>query len=259
MDSEKMEDWLFNLETDLQPFMEVLLKSIVYEVSEVFRNRMSDSEDSIQNKLRSISQILVRRAVIKITQCVQDSFGTEITQMKKENETLKVRLQFWEKESGAGGEQGQTDNGCMPPSEVTGEIKEEMVTKLELSAAQPVLAGKSGLPVLPSFYGQAVVAEPVLHQGSEATVERTPPEQRHSDKELGSNRMQETELTPAEEKNKLGEKHTESRQSVEDVDSVQMMKPEPEIQTGRSGHSEEGWACCRAGQTKTSCDNLAFP
>nr|XP_015194920.1 PREDICTED: uncharacterized protein LOC107076062 [Lepisosteus oculatus] len=41
-----------------------------------------------------------------------------------ENETLKEGLQFWEKESGAGGDRGQTDRvGHTLPCEVTAEIK----------------------------------------------------------------------------------------------------------------------------------------
>ncbi|XP_069053995.1 uncharacterized protein [Lepisosteus oculatus] len=112
-------------ENELHCFVEVLLKSFVYEVSEVFRNKMSDSENEFQDKLRSVSQILVSRAVINITQRVEDSFGTEITRMK-ENETFKVRLQLWEKESGAGRDQGQTDHvGLMPPCEITAETNEE--------------------------------------------------------------------------------------------------------------------------------------
>ncbi|XP_069054442.1 zinc finger protein 436-like [Lepisosteus oculatus] len=187
-------------ENELHCFMGVLLKSFVSEVSEVFRNTMSDSQVSFQDKLRSVSQILVSRAVINITQFVEDSFGTEITRMK-ENETFKVRLQLWEKESGPG-DQGGTDHvGLMPPCEITAETNEE--------------------------------TEP---SGSEASVlsdagERALLEQHHSEEEWGSSLMQETELTAAAGKEALSEQHTDSRQSVKDLDSVPMMKTEPESET----------------------------
>ncbi|XP_069054189.1 uncharacterized protein [Lepisosteus oculatus] len=188
-------------ENDLHCFMEVLLKSFVSEVSEVFRNRMSDSQDSFRDKLRSVSQILVSRAVINITQCVRDSFGTEITRMK-ENETFKVRLQLWEKESGAGGDQGGTDHvGLMPPCEITAETHEETE---------------------PSGSEASTLSEP---------GERAPLEQQHSEEEWGSSLMQETVLTAAQEKEKLREQHTESRQSVRYLDSVPTMKTDPESET----------------------------
>ncbi|XP_069054198.1 uncharacterized protein [Lepisosteus oculatus] len=188
-------------ENELHCFVEVLLKSFVYEVSEVFRNRMSDSENEFQDKLRSVSQILVSRAVINITQCVEDSFGTEITRMK-ENETFKVRLQLWEKESGAGGDQGGTDHvGLMPPCEITAETNEET----EPSGSEASTLSEAG--------------------------ERAPLEQQHSEEEeWGSSLMQETELTAAEGKETLSEQHTESRQSVKDLDSVPTMKTDPEKQ-----------------------------
>ncbi|MBN3315619.1 ZKSC8 protein, partial [Atractosteus spatula] len=135
---------LFNLETELRSFMQVFLKSIVYEVSRVFRNRMSDSEDEIENKLRSVSQTLVRWSVFKITQCVEESFGSEMAQLKKENESLKWRLQLWEKESGAGGDRGQTDRvGHTLPCEATAGIKEEMDMELQLSGHQCVCMNPS--------------------------------------------------------------------------------------------------------------------
>ncbi|XP_069054362.1 zinc finger protein 892-like [Lepisosteus oculatus] len=191
---------LFNLETELHSFMEILLKSIVYEVSRVFRSRISDSEE-IENKLRSISKILVRRAVFKITQCVEDSVGSEMAQLKKENESLKWRLQLCEKDSGAGGDQGTQTLPC----EVPAGIKEEMDTKLQLSGSEASALPDAG--------------------------ERAPLEQQHSEEEWGSNLMQETELTVAEGKETLSEQHTEGRQSVEDLDSVPMMKIEPERET----------------------------
>ncbi|XP_015194768.1 uncharacterized protein [Lepisosteus oculatus] len=201
-----MANCLLTLQTELHSFMEVLLKSIVYEISQVFRNRMSDSENEFQDKLRSISQILVRRAVFKITQCVEESFGSEMAQLKKENESLKWRLQLWEKESGAGGDQGQTDHvGHTLPCEVTAEIKEEMDTKPELSGSEA-----SGLP---------------------DTGERAPLEQQHSEEEWSFSLMQETELTAGEGKETLSEQHTESRQYVKDLDSVPMMKTQPEKET----------------------------
>ncbi|XP_069054428.1 zinc finger protein 189-like [Lepisosteus oculatus] len=201
-----MAEYLLNLQTQLDSFMHVLLKSIVYEVSEVFGNRMSDSEYAFQDKLLSVSQILVRRAVFKITQCVEDSVGSEMDQLKKENENLKLRLQLWEKETGAGGDQGPTDRvGHMLPCEVTAEIKEEMDTKLELSGLEASALSDAG--------------------------ERAPLEQQHSEDEWSSNLMQETELTAAEGKEALSEQHTESRQIVEDMDSVPMMKTEPESET----------------------------
>ncbi|XP_069054124.1 zinc finger protein 583-like [Lepisosteus oculatus] len=187
-------------ENELHCFVEVLLKSFVYEVSEVFRNRMSDSENEFQDKLRSVSQILVSRAVINIIQCVEDSFGTEITRMK-ENETFKVRLQLWEKESGAGGDQGGTDHvGLMPPCEITAETNEET----EPSGSEASTLSEAGERAL---------------------------EQQHSEEEWGSSLMQETVLTAAQEKEKLGEQHTESRQSVKDLDSVPTMKTDPESET----------------------------
>nr|XP_015194405.1 PREDICTED: zinc finger and SCAN domain-containing protein 2-like [Lepisosteus oculatus] len=177
-----MANVFFTLETELHSFMEVSLKSIVDEVSEVFRNRM-----------------------VKITQFVEESFGSEMAQLKKENESLKWRLQLWEKESGGGGDQGQTDRvGHTLPCEVPAEIKEEMDTKLELSGSEA-----SGLP---------------------DAGERAPLEQQHSE-EWGSCLMQETELTAAEGKEKLSEQHTESRQIVEVLDSVPMMKMESESET----------------------------
>ncbi|MBN3324869.1 ZN415 protein, partial [Atractosteus spatula] len=175
-----MANLLFTLETELYSFMEVLLKSIVDEFSEVFRNRM-----------------------VKITQFVEESFGSEVAQLKKENESLKWRLQLWEKDSGAGRDQEQTDHvGLTLPCEVTGEIKEEIDTKLELSGSEASALPDAG--------------------------ERAPPEQQHIEEEWGSSLMQETELTAAEGKEKLSEQHTESRQSVEDLDSVPMMKTNPE-------------------------------
>nr|XP_015195201.1 PREDICTED: zinc finger protein 391-like [Lepisosteus oculatus] len=164
---------------------------------------MSDSEDEIENKLRSVSQTMVRRSVFKITQCVEDSVGSEMAQLKKENETLKWRLQLWEKESGAGGDRGQTHHVRYTlPWEVTAGIKEEMDTKLELSGSEASALPDAG--------------------------ERAPFEQQHNEEEWGSSLMQETELTAAEGKEKRSEQHTESRQSVEDLDSVPMMKIEPE-------------------------------
>ncbi|MBN3312613.1 ZN180 protein, partial [Atractosteus spatula] len=235
--------------------MEVLLKSIVYEVSRVFRSRMSDSEDEIENKLRSISQILVRRAVFKITQCVEESVGSEMAQLKKENESLKWRLQLWEKESGAGGDQGTQTLPC----EVPAGIKEEMDTKLQLSGlntrshglsyhyyadyTQIYIHTKPDTDVAVSFLSNYIsdiktrMTENFLYLNcSEASAlpdagERAPLEQQHSEEEWGSNLMQETELTVAEGKETLSEQHTESRQSVEDLDSVPMMKIEPECET----------------------------
>ncbi|XP_069053938.1 oocyte zinc finger protein XlCOF22-like [Lepisosteus oculatus] len=202
-----MAECLLNLQTQLDSFMHVLLKSIVYEVSEVFGNRMSDSENEFQDKLRNISQILVRRAVFKITQCVEDSVGSEMAQLKKENESLKWRLKLWEKESGAEGYQGPTDHvGYTLPCEVTAGIKEEMDTKLELSGSEASVLPDAG--------------------------ERAPLEQQHSEEEEWSSRlMQETEITATEGKETLSEQHTESRQSVEDLDSVPLMKTEPESGT----------------------------
>ncbi|XP_069054634.1 uncharacterized protein [Lepisosteus oculatus] len=157
-----MANLLFTLETELHSFMEVLLKSIVDEFSEVFRNRM-----------------------VKITQCVEESFGSEVAQLKKENESLKWRLQLWEKESGAGGDRGQTDNvGYTLPCEATAGIKEEMDTKLELSGSEASALPDAG--------------------------ERAPLEQQHSEEEWGSSLMQETELSAAEGKETLSEQHTES-------------------------------------------------
>ncbi|XP_069054888.1 uncharacterized protein [Lepisosteus oculatus] len=197
---------LLNLQTEIHFFIDMLLKSIVYDVSEVFRNRMSDSEDKFQDKLRSVSQTLVRRAVFKITQWVEDSVGSEMAQLKKENESLKRRLQLCEKESGAGGDRGQTDRvGHTLPCGVTAGIKEEMYAKLELSGS---------------------VARALPDAG-----ERAPLEQQHREEEWGSSLMQETELPAAEGKETLREQHTESRQSVKDLDSVPMMKTEPESET----------------------------
>ncbi|XP_069054437.1 zinc finger protein 436-like [Lepisosteus oculatus] len=201
-----MAECLLNLQTQLDSFMHVLLKSIVYEVSEVFGNRMCDSEDEFQDKLRSVSRILVRRAVFKITQCVEDSVGSEMAQLKKENESLKWRLQLREKESGAGGDQEQTDRvGHTLPCEVSAEIKEEMDTELQLSGSEASALSEAG--------------------------ERAPLEQKHSEEEWGSSLMQETELTAPEGKKTLSEQHTESRQIVEVLDSVPMMKMESESET----------------------------
>nr|XP_015195169.1 PREDICTED: zinc finger protein 658B-like [Lepisosteus oculatus] len=175
-----MAECLLNLQTQLYSFMQVLLKSIVYEVSEVFGNRMSDSENEFEDKLRSVSQILVRRAVFKITQCVEDSVGSEMAQLKKENESLKWRLQLWEKDLGAGGDRGQTDRvGHTLLCEVTAEIKEEMDTKLELSGSETSALSDAG--------------------------ERAPLEQQHSEEEWGSSLMQETALTAVEGKEKLSD------------------------------------------------------
>uniref|UniRef100_W5MIU8 C2H2-type domain-containing protein n=1 Tax=Lepisosteus oculatus TaxID=7918 RepID=W5MIU8_LEPOC len=175
-----MANLLFTLETELHSFMEVLIKSIVNEVSEVFRDR-----------------------VVKISQCVEDNFGSEMAQLKKENESLKWRLQLWEKESGAGGDQGQTDHvGHTLPCEVTAEIKEEIDMKPELSGSEASALPDAG--------------------------ERAPFEQQHGEEEWDTSLMQET---AAEEKEKLSEQHTESRQSVEDLDCVHMMKTEPESET----------------------------
>ncbi|MBN3322629.1 ZN180 protein, partial [Atractosteus spatula] len=151
---------------------------------------MSDSEEKFLDKLRSISHILVRRAVFKISQCVEDSFGSEMAQLKKENESLKWRLQLWEKETGVGDDQGQT-----------AEIKEEMDTKLEQSDSE----------ALPDAGERALL------------------EQQQSEEEWGSSLLQETELTAAE--GKLSEQQTERRQTVEDLDSGDMMKMEPESKT----------------------------
>nr|XP_015194723.1 PREDICTED: zinc finger protein 773-like [Lepisosteus oculatus] len=195
-----MAEYLLNLQTQLDSFMQVLLKSIVYEVAEVFRNRMSDSEDEFEDKLRSVSQILVRRAVFKIAQCVEDSVGSEMAQLKKENESLKWRLQLWENESGAGGDQGTQTLHC----EVTAEIKEEIDMK-RLSGSEASALPDAG--------------------------ERDPLEQQHSEEEWGSSLMQETVLTAVEGKEKLSEQHTENRWSVEDLDSMPMLKTEPESET----------------------------
>ncbi|XP_069054449.1 zinc finger protein 436-like [Lepisosteus oculatus] len=120
----------------------------------------------------------------------------------KENETFKVRLQLWEKESGAGGDQGQTDHvGLMPPCEITAETNEET----EPSGSEASTLSEAG--------------------------ERAPLEQQHSEEEWGSSLMQETVLTAAQEKEKLREQHTKSRQSVKDLDSVPTMKTDPENET----------------------------
>ncbi|MBN3325226.1 ZN271 protein, partial [Atractosteus spatula] len=248
-----MAEYLLNLQTQLDSFMHVLLKSIVYEVSEVFGNRMSDSENAFQDKLLSVSQILVRRAVFKITQCVEDSVGSEMAQLKKENESLKWRLQLWEKESGAGGDQGTQALPC----EVTAEIKEEMDTKLELSGQCGFLyevsvfntsvynflteatfkgATKIKFIIIIIIISIKILFSCPVFTGLEAsalsdTGERAPLEQQHSEDEWSSNLTQETELTAAEEKEKFSEQHTESRQIVEDMDSVPMMKTEPESET----------------------------
>ncbi|XP_015194758.2 LOW QUALITY PROTEIN: zinc finger protein 420-like [Lepisosteus oculatus] len=223
-----MANSLLNLQTELQSFMEILLKSIVCEVSEVFRNRMLDSEDGFQDKLRSVSQILVKRTVFKITQCVEDNVGSEMSQLKKENEILKSRLQLWEKDSGAGGDQGQTDCvGHTLPCEVTAGLIEEMDTKLELAGSRASALPDAG--------------------------EKAPLEQHHSEKKWGSRLIKETELTAAEGKEKFSEQHTKSRQSVEDLDSVHRMKTEPESSEASAlpdagkrapleqQHSEEEW------------------
>nr|XP_015194872.1 PREDICTED: zinc finger protein 239-like [Lepisosteus oculatus] len=130
-----MTDWLFPLETELQSFTEVLLKAIVYEVSDVFRNKMSDSEDAFRARLHRLSQILARRAVFKIIKFVEGTFGTEILLLKQEVETLRSKLQFCE----TGGDRGRIEGsprmylGYTPPCEATGEIKEEIHVKWELS------------------------------------------------------------------------------------------------------------------------------
>ncbi|XP_069054935.1 uncharacterized protein [Lepisosteus oculatus] len=176
-----MASCLSRLQTELQSFMQLLLKSIVYEVAGVFGNRTSDSEDEVQDQLRNIAQILVRRAVFKITQCVEETFGSEMAQMKKENETLKVRLRFWEKESRAGGDRGQTDrDGHTLPCEVTAEIKEETDTEPELSGSEA-----SALP----------------DAGDRAPLEQQPSEE--EEEEWGSRLMQETELAAAHGKETL--------------------------------------------------------
>ncbi|XP_069054934.1 uncharacterized protein [Lepisosteus oculatus] len=213
-----MASCLSRLQTELQSFMQLLLKSIVYEVAGVFGNRTSDSEDEVQDQLRNIAQILVRRAVFKITQCVEETFGSEMAQMKKENETLKVRLRFWEKESRAGGDRGQTDrDGHTLPCEVTAEIKEETDTEPELSGSEA-----SALP----------------DAGDRAPLEQQPSEE--EEEEWGSRLMQETELAAAHGKETLGEQqHTESRQRVEDLDSVSVMKTEPECETAGVSVTED--------------------
>nr|XP_015195343.1 PREDICTED: zinc finger protein 235-like [Lepisosteus oculatus] len=205
-----MADCPLGLESELHAFMEVLLRSIVYEVSEVFRNGMADAEDKFQSKLRGISQVLVRRAVVKITQFVEDSVGGEIAQLKRENERLKVRLRFWEKEQGAGGDRGQTDrDGHTLPCEAPAGIKEETDTELELSGSEV-----SALP----------------DAGDGAPLEQQPSEE--EEEEGGSRLMQETELASAHGKERLSEQqHTESRQRVEDLDSVHVVKTEPESET----------------------------
>ncbi|XP_069054896.1 oocyte zinc finger protein XlCOF22-like isoform X3 [Lepisosteus oculatus] len=209
-----MAESLLDLQTELHSFMGVVLKSIVYEVAEVFRNRTSDSEDEFQDKLRGVSHILVRRAVFKITQCVEETFGTEMAQMKEENETLKVRLRFWEKEPGAGGDRGQTDRvGHTPPCEAPAGIKEEMDTEPELSGSEV-----SALP----------------DAGDRAPLEQQPSEEEEEEEEEegGSRLMQETELAAAHGKETLSEQqHTESRQRVGDLDFVSVMKTEPESET----------------------------
>ncbi|XP_069054897.1 zinc finger protein 497-like [Lepisosteus oculatus] len=206
-----MADGPLGLESELHAFMEVLLRSIVYEVSEVFRNGMADAEDKFQSKLRGISQVLVRRAVVKITQFVEDSVGGEIAQMKRENERLKVRLRFWEKEPGAGGDRGQTDRvGHTLPCEAPAGIKEETDTEPELSGSE---AG-----ALPDA-------------GDGAPLEQQPSEE-EEEEEGGSRLMQEIELAAAHGKETLSEQqHTESRQRVGDLDSVHVVKTEPESET----------------------------
>ncbi|XP_069035423.1 oocyte zinc finger protein XlCOF6-like isoform X1 [Lepisosteus oculatus] len=224
----KMASCVLILETELHSFMEVLLKSIVHEVSEVFRNRMSDFEDEFQDKLRSVGRVLVRRAVLRITQCVEDSVGGEIAQMKKENESLKCRLQLWEKEPGAGGDRGQRDRvGYMLPREVTAGIKAEMDTEPELPASSPTtlqLTAGSPLKLSRCEPGSEVSALP--DAGERAFLGQQP-----SEEEMGSTLMQETELTAAGGKDTLSAQHTESGQSGEDLDSVPRMKTETESET----------------------------
>nr|XP_015194725.1 PREDICTED: uncharacterized protein LOC102692793 isoform X1 [Lepisosteus oculatus] len=75
------------------------------------------------------------------------------------------------------------------------------------------------------------------YRGSEASGlpdagERAHLEQQHSEEEeWGSSLMQETEITAAEGKETLSEQHTESRQSVGDLETVPMMKTESESET----------------------------
>ncbi|XP_069054276.1 zinc finger protein 709 [Lepisosteus oculatus] len=198
-----MANWLFILETELHSFMEVLLKAIVYEVSDVFHNRGPDREPSLQGKLNRISQSLVRRAVFKITQFVEYSFETEIAQMKREIETLRGRLQVWEEQAaGSGGDRdrGRTDRlGHTPPCEVIVEVKEE---------TDPELSGSEG-------------GAPLGQQ------QRS----KEEEEEWGSRLMQETELPSAEGKETLGGRQAESRPGPGDLGSAPAVKAEPETDT----------------------------
>ncbi|XP_069054906.1 uncharacterized protein [Lepisosteus oculatus] len=198
------------LQSELQSFMEVLLKAIVWEVAEVFRDGAAAAEGEFQRKLRGVPQLLARRAVFRITQCVEETLGREMAQMKRENEILKVRLHLWEKEQGAGGDRGQTDrDGHTPPCQAPAEIKEEMDTEPELSGSEV-----SALP----------------DAGDRAPLEQQP--SKEEEEEGGSRLMQETELAAAHGKETLSEQqHTESRQRVGDLDSVSVMKTEPESET----------------------------
>ncbi|XP_069054904.1 uncharacterized protein [Lepisosteus oculatus] len=203
----KMTDWLFPLETELQSFTEVLLKAIVYEVSDVFRNKMSDSEDAFRARLHRLSQILARRAVFKIIKFVEGTFGTEILLLKQEVETLRSKLQFCE----TGGDRGRIEGsprmylGYTPPCEATGEIKEEIHVKWELSGTEVGALSDAG------------EGAPLEQQLSE------------EEEEWGSRLMQETGLPSAEGKETLGE--AESRPRLGDPGSAPAVKSEPEFET----------------------------
>ncbi|XP_069054199.1 zinc finger protein 709-like [Lepisosteus oculatus] len=201
----KMASYLSSLQTELRAFLEGVLTSIVHEVSGLFRSGRSDSEAGLEDKLHGVSQLLVRRAVSKIAQCVEESVGGEMARLKKENESLRGRLQLWEKEPGAGGDGGQTDRaGHTLPCEAPAGIKEEMDTELQLSGSEASALPDSG--------------------------DRAPLDQQHSEEEEGrSSLRQETELTAAQGKETLREQHTESRQRLEELDSVPTMKTEPPV------------------------------
>ncbi|XP_066574798.1 uncharacterized protein LOC136764542 isoform X2 [Amia ocellicauda] len=80
---------------------------------------MSDSSVMFQAQLSSVMEILFKAAVYEITKVVEGSFShfrVEIAKVKKENESLRLRLQMWETMSTAEQSYGISHMGKTAPS-----------------------------------------------------------------------------------------------------------------------------------------------
>nr|XP_015199970.1 PREDICTED: oocyte zinc finger protein XlCOF22-like isoform X1 [Lepisosteus oculatus] len=98
-----MLEHLADFQTQLTAVMEGVIRTAVGEVSDLLQNKRSDFE--LEDRLHSLTDILVKSSVFQITELVQDRVArlqSEIGRVKQETETLRLRLRSREKESCGG-------------------------------------------------------------------------------------------------------------------------------------------------------------